>query len=42
MAAALREGGNSAFKVGKTGLEASAGAAGGLKNVRSWSDEQGR
>jgi hypothetical protein len=41
MAAALREKGNSAFKVGRTGLEASAGAA-GLKNVRSWSDEQGR
>lgn len=41
MAAALRQTGNSAFKVGKTGVEASAGAA-GLKNVRSWSDEQGR
>jgi hypothetical protein len=41
MAAALRERGNSAFKVGKTGVEATAGGA-GLKDVRSWSDEQGR
>ena len=41
IAAALRDTGNSAFKVGSTGVVASEGAA-GLKNVRSWSDEQGR
>jgi hypothetical protein len=40
MAATLREKGNSAFSVGKTGVELGAGAA-SVKDVRSWSDEQG-
>jgi hypothetical protein len=44
MAAALREKGNAAFGIGKTGTELGAAVAGSasVKDVRSWSDEQGR